>query len=167
MAPLGPLTLVGIVLGSAAYAVSLSLFLWMTPVTVGLLLAIPLAALTARSDIGVRLRRLGLFIVPGERAPPRVLQRANELTNMLARGDAPLGHVLRHKRVLGRAHLDTLAPPAPREPGQIDADLVLAKAKLAELDTAEEALAVLSPREKRALFSDPQGFAKLLAMVRH
>ena len=163
----GPLTLAGAILGGAAYAVSLSLFLWMTPVTVGLLLAIPLAALTARSDIGVRLRALGLLIVPEERSPPRVLQRANELTDRLARGDAPLGHVLRHKRVLGRAHLDTLTPPEPRERGQIDADLVLAKAKLAELDTAEEALAALSPREKRALFADPQGFAKLLSMARH
>jgi membrane glycosyltransferase len=139
----------------------------MTPVTVGLLLAIPLAALTARTDIGVRLRKFGLLIVPEEREPPRVLQRANELTDMLARGDAPLGEVLRHKRVLGRAHLDTLEPPAPRERGQIDADLVLAKAKLAEFHTAEEAHAVLSPREKRALFSDPQGFSQLLAMARH
>lgn len=163
----GPLTLAGAVLGSAAYAVSLSLFLWMTPVTVGLLLAIPLAALTAISDIGVRLRRLGLLIVPEERSPPRVLQRANELTKRLARGDAPLDEVLRHKRVLGRAHLDTLQPPPPRERGQIDADLVLAKAKLAELDTSEEALAALSPREKRALFADPQGFALLLSMARH
>lgn len=163
----GPVTVVGLALGSAAYAVSLSLFLWMTPVIVGLLLAIPLAVLTARTDIGTRLRKLGLLIVPEEHAPPAVLQRAKELTDMLARGDVPLAQALRHKRVLGRAHLDTLTPPPPRERGQIDADLVLAKAKLAELDSAEEALAALTPREKRALFSDPQGFAKLLAMARH
>ena len=163
----GPVTFVGVVLGSAAYAVSLSLFLWMTPVTIGLLLAMPLAALTAREDIGARLRAAGLLVVPEERSPPHVLQRANELSGKLARDDAPLGQVLRHKRVLGRAHLYTLKPPPPRERGHIDADLVLAKAKLAELETAEEALAALSPREKRALFADPQGFAKMLSMARH
>ena len=46
----GKLTLIGTVLAAGAYAVSLSLFLWMTPVTLGLLLAMPLAAVTARTD---------------------------------------------------------------------------------------------------------------------
>lgn len=162
----GPLTLVGFVLGGAAYAVSLSLFLWMTPVTVGLLLAMPLAALTARNDMGATLRALGLFAVPEEIAPPPVLRSASALARQLEGSDAPLGKVFRHKWVLGRAHLDTLPPQPPRQRGMVDTDLLIAKAKMADLDDIEDTLAMLSVREKRALFSDPEAFEQLLAMAR-
>jgi membrane glycosyltransferase len=162
----GPLTLIGIALGAAAYAVSLPLFFWMTPVTAGLLLAIPLAAATARNDIGARLREFGLFAVPEERAPSAVLRRANTLTGQLEDSDAPLGKVLRRKRVLGRAHLDTLPPQPPRQRGMVDADLLVAKAKMADLDNIDDTLALLTVREKRALFSDPEAFRQLLAMAR-
>src|SRR5450759_1486334 len=40
-------TVFGLILGASAYAVSLPLFLWMTPVVVGLLLTVPLAVLTS------------------------------------------------------------------------------------------------------------------------
>ncbi|MCF8477940.1 MAG: glucans biosynthesis glucosyltransferase MdoH, partial [Pseudolabrys sp.] len=161
----GPLTLVGIALAGAAYTVSLSLFLWMTPVTVGLLLAMPLAALTARRSIGEKCRALGLFTVPEENTPPRVLLRANELAVQLDGSDAPLGKVFRNKRVLGRAHLETLSPPPPRMRGAIDSDLLIAKAKMADLDNIDDTLVLLSAQEKRALFSDPEAFATLLSMA--
>jgi membrane glycosyltransferase len=47
-------TVFGFILGASAYAVSLPLFLWMTPVVVGLLLTIPLAVLTSYSRLGAR-----------------------------------------------------------------------------------------------------------------
>jgi membrane glycosyltransferase len=160
----GRLTLMGLVLGGAAYAVSLSLFLWMTPVIVGLLLAMPLAAITARNDIGGALRAMRLLVVPEERQPPTILSRANELTTTLPDDTAALGEVFRGNVALRQAHLDTLPPTAPRKRGDIDVDLVVAKAKMAEASTLDETLALLTLREKRALFGDRAGFEQLLAM---
>jgi len=158
----GRLTLAGLLLAAAAYTVSLSLFWWMSPVTLGLLLAIPLAALTSRIDIGSALRRLRLLLIPEESDPPRILARANELAVMLQGDGAPLGALLRRDRALQQVHLAMLTPARPRRRGDIDPDLAIAKAKMAEFDTMDETLAALTAREQRALLSDPQGFEELL-----
>jgi len=160
----GRLTLIGLFLGGAALAVSLSLFLWMTPVTVGLLLAMPLAALTARTDIGAALRRMRLLVVPEERDPPNILRRANELTLGLPDDGLRLGELLRGNHALADAHLTALEPATPRRRGDVNADLVVAKAKVAEAQSLDEALGLLTLKEKRALFSDRAGFEQLLAM---
>jgi membrane glycosyltransferase len=160
----GRLTFIGLLLGGAALAVSLSLFLWMTPVTVGLLLAIPLAALTARTDIGSALRRMRLLIVPEERDPPSILRRANELTLSLPDDGLRIGELLRGNSALVDAHLTALEPAAPRRRGDVNADLVVAKAKVAEAGSLDEALGLLTLKEKRALLSDRAGFEQLLSM---
>jgi membrane glycosyltransferase len=160
----GRLTLAGILLAAAAYAVSLSLFFWMTPVTLGLLLAIPLAAVTARTDAGAALRKIRLLLVPEERDPPKILARANDLAVMLQDDGVALGELLRRDRALRQAHRAMLMPAQPRRRGDIDTDLAIAKAKMAEFETLDETLDALTPGEKRALLSDPQGFEALLAM---
>jgi membrane glycosyltransferase len=160
----GRLTFIGLLLGGAALAVSLSLFLWMTPVTVGLLLAMPLAALTARTDIGSALRRMRLLIVPEERDPPSILRRANELTLSLPDDCLRIGELLRGNSALVDAHLTALEPATPRRRGDVNADLVVAKAKVAEAGSLDEALGLLTLKEKRALLSDRAGFEQLLSM---
>jgi len=155
-----PLTLIGLLLGAAGYAVSFSLFLWMTPVTVGLSLSMPLAALTARKGLGI------VMVSPEERTPPAVLVRANTLANELATADAPLSEVLREHTNLTAAHLDQLVPPPPHRPGDIDRELVIAKARLAEFDSVEQAVKLLSAHEKRSILSDPDAFRTLVALAR-
>src|SRR5262249_16485933 len=75
-------TVLGIALAVAAYAISLPLLWWMSPVIAGLLLAIPLAALGARPDR--RLRALGLLTIPEERDVPEIVARANRVLADLA-----------------------------------------------------------------------------------
>ena len=81
----------------SAYAVSLPLLLWMMPVVLGLLLAIPLATLSssARTSIAAV-----LFKTPEETSPPRVLLRANELVGTLRQAVCcPLVELRRNTRV--------------------------------------------------------------------
>lgn len=106
----GKLTLIGVLLGAAAFAVSLSLFFWMAPVTIGLILAMPLAALTARADAGRALRRMRLLLVPEERNIPEVLLRANALATTLVNDGVKIGELLRADAGLRRAHADMLPP---------------------------------------------------------
>src|SRR5919109_5137427 len=77
-------TTLGVVLALVAYAVSPKFLAWMSPVVVGLLLAIPISAATAREELGRIVRRLGLLVTPEETEPPGVLQRANALARELA-----------------------------------------------------------------------------------
>ncbi|GHD69205.1 glucans biosynthesis glucosyltransferase H [Luteimonas padinae] len=75
----GGLTLAGVVAGVAAWMVSPALLAWMSPVVLGLLLAIPIVALGASRTAGEWLRRRRIFLTPEESAPPPVLVRAGEL----------------------------------------------------------------------------------------
>jgi membrane glycosyltransferase len=158
----GRLTLMGVALAAAAYAVSLSLFIWMMPVTIGLLLSIPLAALTSRTDIGVALRRMRLLTIPEEQHAPEVLVRANELAVCLRDDDVKIAELLKRRGDLRKAHGQMLSPQQQRRRGDIDGDLVIAKAKVDEATTFDEAIGFLTPAEMRALLSDQQAYEALL-----
>ena len=140
-------TLLGIVLGAVAYAVSVPLMLWMSPVVAGLVLAISIAAFTARASVGGAFRAAGLLLTPEEREPPAILVRANELTARpsAATGAHPLER-LAGDRTLCDAHLVMLDDCPARSKGEIDVPLAVARAKLADADDRDEAIAMLSPR---------------------
>ncbi|QUD86407.1 glucans biosynthesis glucosyltransferase MdoH [Phenylobacterium montanum] len=72
-------TLFGLVLAAASLSASLATFLWLSPVILGLLSAIPLAVLTSRQDLGLKALRAGLFLIPEERAPPPLIRHVSAL----------------------------------------------------------------------------------------
>ena len=80
----GGLSVFGLFMGVLAYAVSPSLAAWMAPVVVGMVLAIPVVALTSDRRAGTFLRRLGLMDIPEEINPPKILVRAAELRRAAA-----------------------------------------------------------------------------------
>ncbi len=81
----GGMTLFGLLMGGIAYAISPALAAWMSPVILGLVLSIPIVALTSSRAPGRWLRRIGIFRIPEETAPPEVLARASSLRS----ADAP------------------------------------------------------------------------------
>jgi membrane glycosyltransferase len=153
----------GLALGGAAYVVSPSLFIWMTPVIVGLSLIIPLVSFTARADVGAAFCRLGLLLTPEERDVPKIVARANELSAAL-NDKIPIADLLRQSPRLRQIHSLMILPRKPRSPGQIDADLTIAKAKIEDASTVEEALSFFSIDEMRAAFSDRETFERLSAL---
>ncbi|WP_313456078.1 glucans biosynthesis glucosyltransferase MdoH [Stenotrophomonas sp.] len=80
----GGLSVFGLFMGVLAYAVSPSLAAWMAPVVIGMVLAIPVVALTSDRRAGTFLRRLGLMDIPEEINPPTILVRAAELRRAAA-----------------------------------------------------------------------------------
>jgi len=56
----------------------------MAPVVVGMVLAIPVVALTSSRSAGTVMHRLRLMEIPEETAPPKVLVRAAELRKAAA-----------------------------------------------------------------------------------
>jgi membrane glycosyltransferase len=162
-----PHTLFGVLLAMAAYEVSFSLFAWMTPVIIGLILAIPLTQWSASTAAGRRLRRLRLLLVPEESRPPDILVRANELVASFASEATPARALTRlfADPNLADAHRALLPAPPPRKRGDVDVARVVALAKLADCATLSDADAVLTRQEKMALLCDPEGFERLVALA--
>jgi len=153
-------TFLGILTAASAYAISLPLFLWMSPVILGLLLAIPMAILTSSS-----FRKSSLLTTPEESMVPPVIARANEL--IASAGNAiercPLTVLRRNPDLLG-AHLTSLLaiPVLPR--GKVDPDLAVACAKIEEAKTFEEAVAFLEKHEAFAVLLSQKTLGKMMMM---
>jgi membrane glycosyltransferase len=154
----GP-TLWGLALAVSAYAVSLPLLLWMSPVVVGLLLSIPLGLMTSS-----RLRRAGLFATPEDNRPPRVVLRANELAASQRIEMAGALNQLGRAPELLRNHLESLSPAGPRKLGPVDVPLATARAKVAQCERFEEAVVWLDKAEVRAALGDPALLQTILDM---
>ncbi len=157
-------TAIGLLLGVASYLVSPSLLLWMSPVVLGLALAVPLATLTARRDAGRALRRIGLLRTPEEAAPPAVLLEADRLHGALAPNEASAVRILFQDVRLLAAHTAML-PPARRPGEPFDVALLLGLAKLQEADTLEAGLASLTRQETAAVLADARGVERLQALA--
>jgi membrane glycosyltransferase len=157
-------TVLGIALGVGAYAVSTPLLLWMSPVVVGLVLAIPVAALTGRPTVGRLLRRVGLLLTPEETSPPAVLLRANALAEESddLNGDDPV-EVLQAQPELREAHLSMLDGPAPRRRGEVDVDLVIALAKIDDAADLREATQILTRQEMFTVLASRDALDRLFA----
>jgi membrane glycosyltransferase len=55
-----------------------SLFYWLLPVTLGMMIAIPLAVWSSRTDLGKALRARGFLVTPEETNPPAILNKLQQ-----------------------------------------------------------------------------------------
>ncbi len=147
----------GLVTGVAAFAIATSLFLWMSPTILGLVLAIPISWASGQLGLGLALRRLGLLMTPEERTPPAIATEAGALSRRNAEAgldDADALAALHADADLAAAHAAMLPETAPRPRGVIDPDRALAQAKVVEAEALGEARAWLTPKERMALLHD-------------
>jgi membrane glycosyltransferase len=155
-------TLFGAGMAVSAFAVSLPLLLWMAPVILGLLLSVPIAMLSSRhSNPDSK-----LFRTPEQTAPPQVLIRANELANASDQvKSCPLTE-LRNDARLFEAHLMNLPRDGSRNRGQIDPHAAIARAKIEDAETFDEALGYLTAREMFAVLHSPTMLRSVCALPR-
>jgi membrane glycosyltransferase len=150
-------TALGIVAGLSAVMIATSLFLWMSPTILGLVLAIPLSALSGQLGAGLALKRLGLLMMPAERQPPEIARHANALqveNAKLGFDDEDSLTVLFRDQAFRERH-EAMLPHAPhRQRGEFDADRVLAEAKVIDAETLEEATRWLKPKERMIVLHD-------------
>jgi membrane glycosyltransferase len=161
-------TLFGVALAVAAYNVSPGLLAWLSPVVLGLVLAIPVSAVTGWQGLGKIVRKLGLLATPEEIEPPAVIRRANELTGEWATTRPQMPDVfvrLASDAQLRALHAAMLPTTHERPKGEYDVDLLLGLAKLEDADSLEEASALLSNREKLAILANRTGFERLCQLM--
>ena len=147
----------GLLAGISAFLIAPSLFAWMSPTIIGLLLAIPISWASAQLAAGLWLRRRRLLQTPEEETPPPIALRANALAEILAKrgfDDCSAIEVLHGDANLRQRHVDMLPTAASRKRGEFQADRALAEAKLGEASTLDEAASWLQPRERNVVLTD-------------
>jgi membrane glycosyltransferase len=155
-------TLFGVGMAASAFTVSLPLLLWMAPVILGLLLSVPIAMLSSkRSSPNSR-----LFRTPEQTAPPQVLVRANELAEACDESVACPLLALKNDADLLDAHLISLSGRRPRSRGQVDPHLAIARAKIEDAETFDEAVGYLTERETFAVLNSPTTLKMMCGMPR-
>ncbi|MGU3388878.1 glucans biosynthesis glucosyltransferase MdoH [Methylobacterium sp. D53M] len=150
-------TLLGLVAGVAAFAIATSLFLWMSPTILGLVLAIPISWASGQLGLGLALKRRLLLATPEEATPPEIAVRAASLAARNAEhgfDETDALAALHADPDLARDHTRMLPLGQRRPRGAIDPDQTLATAKICEAETVTEAQAWLSPKERMALLHD-------------
>ena len=155
-------TTFGLLLAVSSFLVSPYLLAWMSPVVLGLALAIPVAQFTSSAAVGRGLARIGLLRIPEEVKPPAVLSVAVARASQL--GDAAPPEALRRLRddqELREAHLRMLPPNRRRSE---DAGLATGLAKLEEADTVAGAAASLTRAEKAAVLGSAVALERLSQM---
>jgi membrane glycosyltransferase len=133
----------------------------MTPVILGLLLAIPMGAFSSSSGTALA---SSLFRTPEDIAPPPVITRANELASG---AEAPIACPfleLRRNEILRHAHLSNQSGQRPRGRGEVDTNLAIARAKIEDAESFEEAVGYLTQREKLAVLKSPAILMPLLQL---
>jgi membrane glycosyltransferase len=156
-------TVIGVLMAVSAYAVSLPLLLWMAPVIIGLLLAVPIAMVSSTVAPQSLNGQAKLFATPEQTATPKVLRRANELMNASQQPIRCSLQVLRDDRDLLAAHLRSLSV-IPRIRGQVDPYLAVARAKIEDAESFDEAVGYLSSLEKFAVLSSGAALHELLEL---
>jgi len=150
-------TVLGVLAGISAFMIATSLFLWMSPTILGLLLAIPLSWLSGQLGAGLALKRLGLLLTPEESQPPAIATRANELQirNAAFGFDDEDGlKALYADEILRERHCEMLPSAPPRKRGVIETERALAEAKLVDAETIDEASSWLHPKERMVVLHD-------------
>jgi membrane glycosyltransferase len=79
VAGFGLTTLIAVIWGLIAYTVNKSLFLWLLPILLPLILSIPMVIFSSYCQVGLFFKKLGLFLTPVETNPSKEVRRLNEL----------------------------------------------------------------------------------------
>jgi membrane glycosyltransferase len=154
----------GIFTAISAFLISPSLFAWMSPTILGLVLAIVLSWMSGQLVLGLALKKVGLLVTPEEHAPPAIAARANALQqefNALGYDEADGLKILINDQTLFVSHHDMLPTPTPRKRGDIVPEQAIANAKINEAQTVDEAISWLKPKERMLIQHDHNLLTKL------
>jgi membrane glycosyltransferase len=147
-------TALGVAVGVTTAVFAPVLFWWLSPVVLGLLLAIPLSYLMGQASAGGRLRALGLLATPEERETPAVLARSADLAADdpgLAKPD--IGEVISDPW-LNAAHVALIPHPDRPAPRGAELNAALTRAR-------QGGLAALRSGDWRQLLMDAESTREL------
>ncbi|MEZ5840656.1 MAG: glucans biosynthesis glucosyltransferase MdoH [Hyphomicrobiales bacterium] len=157
--------LAGVLLALPLVFINIYLLGWLSPVILGLLLAVPLSWASGRAGIGNALRRMRLLLVESETVPPPILTRRDEIAAAMTELPSDgIAYLAAHPDD-AIAHVAFNLPRPPVLPGHPDADLLTAEAKLTDAANREEALGWLTAPERMRIAADARLLEKLAGLA--
>lgn len=155
-------TLSGVALTAALIWLKNPLLYWMLPTVVGLILSIPLSALSGSKRFGNFLAWFGLLRIPEEAHPPAEMCERERYLQLFSEAVSPVTvETLLSDASLAEHHF-LLAGSLPKpERGKPDMDVVCARLKLSDALSWAEATSWLNRREMMAALTDRQLFMLL------
>lgn len=158
-------TLIGLVMTAALLYYSPPLLIWLSPTLVGLVLSIPLSALSGSKLLAKILRFCGLLSIPEEVEAPAIMQQRDEFEVAFSKTIENLTIVqLLHHDTLWRQHFSmVLTPPEPTR-GHPPLDKISVMHKIDDANSQTEALGWMTDKEKLALLSHEELFMALRAL---
>jgi membrane glycosyltransferase len=152
-------SLLGLAWGGGVYWLSPSYVWWLLPITGSLALSIPMSVLSSRVGLGRGMRRLGLFLIPEEKSPPRELL---ETVAHLAAAAPERGFVDAVVDPTYNALICAVGRAHPRRPAaSVGARLAMVRKALREGPLG------LTERQRTTLLDDPQLLSALHFDVWH
>jgi membrane glycosyltransferase len=155
-------TILAFLWAGALFLINRSFFWWISPIFIPILLSIPLSVLSSRASVGRVLRKLGLFLIPEETAPPPELDALHrslylQQVSRLSRRTRPQPGF---ERVVIDPWVNSLHLSLLRKKRKVSEAITLRRQKL-----QEKALLLgpnrLSHREKKELLYDPVALHQL------
>lgn len=137
-------TILGVVTAMLVWRYAHVLFWWMSPITLGLMLSVPLSVFSSRVSVGRKFKDCGLFVIPEEINEPKVLARAKNWAEILTPFEQGEGGLvmLQNDKTLSALHAKMLPinGPAPQFEDEVIslAEEKLAAGRLHELSKDEE-----------------------------
>ncbi|MBV1787705.1 glucans biosynthesis glucosyltransferase MdoH [Marinobacterium sp. D7] len=160
-------TLAGVLLALIAWSNSLALLAWLSPAIFGLILAVPLSALTGSLGIGSWFKRVGILRTPEETQAPEVVALKEGMLPWYEAQIAatPTVEQLMDSAELVARHLALTPDPALEEDSErFQANAALARVKLLDAGSRQQALAWLNSTELSLVLATPFLFEQLLAL---
>ncbi len=148
---LGWMTLVGAIWALVAWRYGGSLFAWIAPVLIPLVVSIPFAQFSSAPEAGLRLRRRGVWMTPEERQRPEILDLVDKeeeaLRETLAHGESRYSHQALLDPYVNALHVSMEEPH-----GEPDEDL---KQILKVVEDNIEDIAKISDADMLRILSSP------------
>jgi len=157
-------TLFATLWGIGLYWLNPDYFWWVTPIIGALLVSIPLSVLSSRVSLGDGARKLGLFLIPEEKAPPQELRDLDELHDAAeaARDALPASERDGFLRAIADPYVNALHRALLRRARSVKPKIRAMRDALVDRLLADGPGA-LTAREQRILFNDPQAIDDLHA----
>ena len=145
----------GAAIAIASYYMNPYLFLWLLPISIGLLISVPLSCLSGSTRAGLLLKKFAILRTPEEQSEkrPKIVNRYEETLGTYQSTDIPALKRLAEDPKLQRWHAAQLASHED-DPRAYNEPLILARAKRIRCDDLADLGSVLTTDQELALLND-------------
>lgn len=158
-------TVTGLTITGVLFYYSPSLLFWLAPTLIGLVLSIPLSALSGSRWLASFLKYCGLLSIPEEVNIPSIMQQRDIYEGDFAKVNQDINiEQLLHCEALRQRHFSMIETPPLPQRGQPPLDKISVEYKIADAKTPNEALSWMTDKEKLTLLSNRVLFAALLTL---